>query len=458
MRKAKQYEMNNFLHTEIETVANNSDFLSLSRIYHINHESRVKNWLWGTLILLFIIMLLPWTQNVRAKGTITTLRQEQRPQQVNTVIAGTAIKWYVKEGDFVKAGDTILQLGEVKVDYFDPKLIERTAQQIEAKKQSIEGYKNKAITTVTQADALTQARELKLQSLDNKLQQQQLKVLTDEADLVAVNNELDAYRRQIDAARIMLDSGAISLTEFEKRRVNFQSGLAKTTSANNKLLQSRQELTNLRIEKQSATQEYAEKIAKAEGDRFSSLSNAASTEAEVSKLQNQYANYDARNKLYYIVASQSGQIIKAKKAGIGEFVKDGEMIVEIVPDQIQYAVELFVDPMDLPLINIGQKIRFVFDGFPAIVFSGWPSGSYGTFAGVVATVETSASDNGKFRVLVTEDSNDRKWPSQLRMGGGAQGIMLLKDVRIFYELWRNINGFPPDYYKPAISNKNESKN
>ena len=62
-------------------------------------------------------------------------------------------------------------------------------------------------------------------------------------------------------------------------------------------------------------------------------------------------------------------------------------------------------------------------------------------------VESSVSDNGKFRVLVAEDSADRKWPPQLRMGTGAQGFALLKDVPIWYELWRNINGFPPEYYK-----------
>jgi HlyD family secretion protein len=350
-------------------------------------------------------------------------------------------------GDFVKAGDTILQLGEVKVDYFDPELLKRTQQQITAKQQTIDGYRNKAVTTATQSEALRQARELKLQSLDNKIAQQQLKVATDEADLVAANNELDAYKRQIDAARVMLDSGAISLTEFEKRRINYQNGLAKGNSSNNKLLQSRQELANLRIEQKATIQDFADKIAKAQGDRFSSLSDAASTEAEVSKLQNQLANYDARNKLYYITASQSGQITNAKKAGIGEFIKEGEMIVEIVPDSIQYAVELFVKPMDLPLVSKGQKVRFVFDGFPAIVFSGWPGGSYGTFGGRIAVVETSVNTNGNFRVLVTEDPRERKWPAQLRIGGGAEGIALLKDVRIFYELWRNINGFPPEYYQ-----------
>ncbi|MEI2710420.1 MAG: hypothetical protein V9E96_15610 [Chitinophagaceae bacterium] len=120
---------------------------------------------------------------------------------------------------------------------------------------------------------------------------------------------------------------------------------------------------------------------------------------------------------------------------------------KLFPTDIQYAIELFVEPMDLPLIDKGQKVRFVFDGFPAIVFSGWPNNSYGTFGGIVTAVETSVSINGKFRVLVAEDVNDKPWPKLLRMGGGANGIALLKDVPIYYELWRNINGFPPEYYQ-----------
>ncbi len=438
--------MNNYLTSDIEKSSANNPLTSFSKVYRIHRKSNVKFWLWGILILLVCIMLLPWTQNIRAKGTITTLRQEQRPQELNTIIPGRVIKWYVNEGDFVKEGDTILQLGEVKVDYFDPKLLSRTQEQIAAKQQSIEEFKNKAITTITQAQALAKGKDFKLQSIENKITQQQLKVQTDEADLLALNNELNVYKRQIDAAKIMLDSGAISLSEFEKRKVNYQNGLAKVNSVNNRLFQNRQELINLRIEQNSAVQDYTDKIAKADGERFSSLSNVASTEAEVSKLQNQYANYDARNKLYYITAPQSGQVTKAKKAGIGEMVKEGDMMVEIVPSNIQLAVEMFVEPVDLPLISLGQKVRFIFDGFPVIVFSGWPKSSYGTFGGKVAAIETSVSYNGKFRVLVIEDPQDKQWPEQLRMGGGANGIALLKDVRIYYELWRNINGFPPEYY------------
>lgn len=441
--------MSNYLVEGLQAKAENSNINCVNQIYKINKKGHIKRWMWGTLLVLAIALFLPWTQNIRAKGKVTTLRQEERPQELNTIIAGSVVKWYIKEGDFVEKGDTILQLGEVKVDYFDPQLLNRTQDQIASKQASAEGYKSKAVTADSQLKALDEALKLKLQSLENKISQQQLKVNSDEADLAATQNELTAYTRQIAAAKQMLDSGAISLSDYERRKISYQNAVAKSNSAQNKLMQSKQELVNLKIEQQAASQDYTEKIAKTQGEKFSSLSSAASTEADISKLQNQYASYDARNKLYYLIAPQSGQIVKAKKAGIGEYVKEGEMIVEIVPKNIQYAVEMFVKPMDLPLVNNGQKVRFVFDGFPAIVFNGWPRGSYGTFGGKVVAVEKSVGENGMFRVLIAEDTTDRQWPRRLSIGAGAEGIVLLKDVKIYYELWRNINGFPAEYYTPA---------
>ena len=99
------------------------------------------------------------------------------------------------------------------------------------------------------------------------------------------------------------------------------------------------------------------------------------------------ANYDARRELYFITAPQSGQITKVLKAGVGEVLKESEVVAEIVPLEGKKAVEMYVSPLDLPLINQGQKVRFVFDGFPAIVFSGWPSTSYGTYSGIITAVE-----------------------------------------------------------------------
>ncbi len=426
-------------------------WLSYSGIYRYNKQSRVRIWFYGLVSVLIIILFLPWTQNIRARGTVTTLRQEQRPQQLNTIIPGKVMKWYVKEGDYVKAGDTILQLAEIKDDYLDPELLNRTQEQLSAKKMTVGLYRNKAGTAGTQISALAEALQLKLDQLRNKLQQLQLKVQSDSMDLIAANNEYKIATQQFNRQQAMYDSGLVSLTQLEQRNQAYQNALAKKISAGNKLANTKQDLSITRIEMNATQQEYTEKIAKAQGDQYLSLSQIASSEADIAKLQNQYSNYSIRSGLYHITAPQSGQITKARKAGIGEIVKEGEMIVEIVPDNIQYAVELFVRPVDLPLVSPGQKVRFWFDGFPAIVFSGWPQTSYGTFGGVVTAVESSVSVNGKFRVLVTEDPDDKPWPYQLKMGTGAQGMALLKDVPVWYELWRNINGFPPDYYKPATA-------
>jgi multidrug efflux pump subunit AcrA (membrane-fusion protein) len=449
--------MKTYLNTSFKNMNEEAKMKSFSDIYQINKKSSVRKWFYAIFIFSFIILLLPWTQNIRSNGNITTLKQEDRAQELNTVIPGRVVKWFVREGDFVKKGDTILQLGEVKVEYFDPILLQRTQRQIDAKNQSIVAYEGKASTSVTQAEVLRNAMELKLNSVDNKIGQQRLKITRDSADLAAANNALNAYSRQISAAKVMLDSGVISLIEFEKRRVTYQDAIAKNTSNGNKLNQSKQELLNLRIERNGVIQEYLDKIAKAEGDRFGSISAAASTEAEVLKLENTLANYDARQQLFFITAPQSGQITKAMKAGIGEMLKEGDMIVEVVPQNTKLAVEMFVSPLDLPLINKGQKVTFIFDGFPAIVFSGWPQTSYGTFSGLITAVETSVSPNGMFRVLVAEDKDDRPWPKNLRLGGGSKGIALLKDVPIFYELWRNINGFPPEFYVPESKSTTPKK-
>jgi multidrug efflux pump subunit AcrA (membrane-fusion protein) len=428
-----------------------------SSIYRYNKTSKVKYWAWGFLIALLIILFLPWTQNIRAKGKVTTLRQEQRPQELNSILPGKIVKWYVKEGDYVKAGDTILQISEIKDDYLDPNLVNRTGEQLGAKQMSVEYYKNKVNTTQTQIGALGNNRILKQGQLDNKIQQLRYKLQSDSMETIAATNDFNIAQIQFKRQKAMYDSGLVSLTQLEQRNQVFQNASAKKISAQNKLAATKQDLMIARIEMDAINQDYVEKVSKAQGDQFQSLSQIATGQGDIAKLQNQYTNYNIRSGMYYITAPQDGQVAKAKKAGIGEIIKDGEMLVEIVPKNVDYAVELFVEPMDLPLVAKGQKVRFLFDGFPAIVFSGWPNASYGTFSGEVVAVENSVSPNGKFRILVKEDPEyKKKWPTELKIGAGTQGIALLKDVPVWYELWRNINGFPPDFYTPA-STKEEKK-
>ncbi len=430
---------------------------SFSTVYRIGKRSKIKYWVYGVLVVMCLVLLLPWTQNIRSRGTVTTLRQEQRPQELNTVIAGRIVKWNVKEGDFVRKGDTIAQLAEVKDNYLDPQLLDRTKEQITAKVTSIESYNQKVNATNAQMQAMQQARQLKMQQLNNKVQQLQLKILSDSMEAQAALNDFKIAEEQYRRQRIMRDSGLASMVQVEQRNQSYQNAMAKKISTEIKFTNTKTDLTNTRIELNQVEQEYAEKIFKAQGERASAESEIAAGQGELAKLSNQYANYSIRSGQYYLLAPQDGQVVKATKAGINEIVKEGEKLVEIVPASVDYAVEMFVRPVDLPLLSKGQRVRFMFDGFPAIVFSGWPQSSYGTFGGRIVAIESSVSTNGKFRILVGEDKDDKPWPRALRMGTGAAGIALLKDVPVWYELWRNINGFPPDYYQPNTQVANENK-
>ncbi|MBK7372813.1 MAG: HlyD family efflux transporter periplasmic adaptor subunit [Saprospiraceae bacterium] len=416
-------------------------------IYLIDQKTHIKLWFWGIIVSLILFSFLPWTQNIKAKGYVTTLEQEYRPQKVYASIPGKIFIWQVNEGDFVKKGDTILVLSEIKEEYLDPNLINRTQSQLDNKKTGIEFYQGKINTTQKQIENLMQAKKLKIEQLKNKLQQLKNKLEGETAELQANENETKLLKDQYDRQLKMFEQGLVSQTQLQQRNIQYQNAFSKKVVTENKLSQTQQEIINIRVEQNGIEQEYTEKINKAEGDNYQNKSQIANTQAEVAKLENQVSNYTIRNQMYVVLAPQNGQIVQANKAGLGEILKEGEPICSIVPERVNYAVEMYIRPMDLPLVNIGQKVRFMFDGFPAIIFSGWPQSSYGTFSGKVVSFENTIGKNGFYRVLIAEDESIKKWPEQLRIGTGAQSILLLKNVPIWYEIWRNINGFPPDFYE-----------
>lgn len=436
----------------IKTEANYTP-TSIKSIYRYDKRSKISYWLLGILSFLIVVLFLPWTQNISSSGNVTSLYQDQRPQQINTINPGRIAKWYIKEGDIVKKGDTIVELADTKDDYLDSNLVERTRDQLVSKEQKLNFYKEKISAIESQINAIENNRELKISSLENKLEQIKRKIIGDSSEVVAAEVDYKIAAEQLTRGKQLYSQGVVSLVEFERRTNQSNKTMAILTEKQQKLLNTRQELNILKIDINLAKQDANDKIFKSRSEIATSMGEIASTGGELAKNKNVLANYITRGSQKWLIAPQDGQIIKAKKSGINEIVKEGEMIVEMVPTKVNNAVELFIEPMDLMLIQPGQKIRMIFDGFPAIVFSGWPENSYGTFAGEILMVENNRNENGKFRILVIPDQKQKIWPKELKIGTGAKGFALLKTVPIWYELWRQINGFPPDYYKIKETNK-----
>lgn len=408
-----------------------------------NVLKRILKW---SFFIAFALLLLPWTQNIRSFGSVTTLKPNQKPQSLNSVIAGQIKKWYVQEGDFVQKGDTILQISEVKVDYFDEKLLERTQDQLDFKKESIGVYQDKIGTQEQRLGILKQQRDLKISQSKVKLQQAELYVQNNKQSYEAAKVQLETAKEQYKRMESMYKDGLKSLTDLESRNIKVQEATAYEIEAKNKLLNSKSELINLQLEISNVEAYYNSESNKVQSDKLTTLSTKLDSETSVSKLENQYSNYVYRQGLYFILAPTDGYITKTSTSGIGETIKEGQEILTLMPKNYDIAVEIFVDPIDLPLVKLGEHVRLQFDGWPAIVFSGWPHASHGTYGGRIYAIDQFISQNGKYRILIEPDPYDNKWPEALRFGGGTSSMILLNDVPIWYELWRKINGFPPDYY------------
>lgn len=411
----------------------------------------------GLAFFFLITMFIPWTQNIRSAGVLTTLQPDQRPQTIHSVIAGRIEKWFVREGDYVQKGDTILYITEIKDQYWDPQLLTRTKQQLTAKEKSAVSYSEKAEALSRQIAAMKNARDMRIVQAENKLEQSRLQVVSDSIDYEAAKINMDIAEERYDRIKALFDQGLKSKTDLESRGLTLQKTRADLVAIENKLAISKNKVANNQLEIAAVKAKFQDDIAKTESERFSALSGQFDVEATISKLENEYSNYSVRKNLYYITAPQNGYVTKAIQSGLGETIKEGEEIVSIMPAAYDLAVAMYIKPIDLPLLDKGQHVRIQFDGWPAIVFSGWPNTSYGTYGGTVFAIDNFISANGMYRVLVSPDPNDHPWPNALRVGAGTKNMVLLKNVPVWYELWRKINGFPPDYYKGEGENVDSKK-
>jgi multidrug resistance efflux pump len=407
-----------------------------------------------------ICMFLPWQQSIEGSGIVTAFSPQDRPQEVHTAIPGRIKEWKVQEGQKVKKNDTLVVLTEIKDDYFDPEFLKRLEEQLEAKKNVINAKQNKIEALENQLSALQSGLSFKLSQAQNKYEQAKNKLKAEQADFDAERNNFIYYQRQsksYDSLYFAKPVALISQTEWEKRRQMLQEAQAKVTMKENKVAVAQNELVNARIELNSVEAEYRDKIAKSMSDKSATQGDLADSQAELSKLKNKYANMVIRNNQYYILAPQDGFVVKALKSGVGETVKDTDPICTIMPSTPSLAVELYVRAMDLPLLSVGRHVRMEFDGFPALQVTGWPRVAVGTFGGTIAVIDKTDSENGKFRVLVIP-TKEEPWPKELSVGSGVYGWAMLDTVPVWYETWRQLNGFPPSLYeeKPK-SGKNKDK-
>jgi adhesin transport system membrane fusion protein len=392
-------------------------------------------------VLLLALVLAPWQQSSSGSGQVVAYAPVDREQVIEAPVKGRVVQWFVVEGSQVQAGDPLVELVDIDPGYVS-RLEERKAailERLEAAHEQVEAYTAQESAYEDARTLTLEAAALKVRMAEQKTEAARQKVEAEQANLQTVTLNLERVRK-------LYAEGLVSKRDVELAELAFAKGETSLSAEQAALAEARAQTTALESERLQKGAEGLAKVTSARAAHKKAMAEEAKAKSELAKIEVDLARQSSRR----VVAPRAGTVLSLSGNQGGAVVKEGDPLATMIPDTDSRAVEIWVDGNDAPLITPGRKVRLQFEGWPAIQFTGWPAVAVGTFGGEVALVDASSSRGGAFRVLVVPDAADEPWPHPrfLRQGVRAKGWALLDEVRLGYELWRQLNGFPATVSPP----------
>jgi multidrug efflux pump subunit AcrA (membrane-fusion protein) len=396
-----------------------------------------------------LLVFAPWQQSVSGVGEVSTRNPMHRPQTVMAPIDARIKQWLVPEGQWVKVGQPLLELEEIKPYYLDEEQLDKMLAMRDAQDAQITATQETIAALEAQQSAVSNSRAYVVPEAQAKQQESQFKIRSAQQKVLANQKEFqtaDYYEKRI---RKLYNEGLKSKRDLEvaeNRLVKAQSDLTASQADLKGAEQSFQGATysvgksNLDVDaKQSET---VSKLAKARQDY-------AKAQAELVKLDNEIVNLQERQSQRIIKSPVEGRLVRTSVYGAGQTIKESDELCVVVPDAGDRMVILYLTDVDAPLVSVGRQVRLQFAGYPAVQFSGWPKVAMGTYAGRVVVIDAVDDGQNRFRVLIEPDEKairerkEEEWPEDqhLRYGTQAIGWVMLDQVPLGYELWRRFNGF-----------------
>lgn len=413
-----------------------------------------------------LVAIAPWQQTVKGSGSVIAYAPLERQQVIETPIKGRIVR--LGEGIFenahVKKGQLIAEIADIDADYLgrlEATLVAATSQVeasnsvLEANRLSLAAAKTIVTAFESQVVAYRSVKEQTIASADAAVESAKNKVAAEKQQLVAMQAALDQTEANFERQRTLYREKIVSQLKFQESERKYKEATAKVAKAEQYVLASQNDVFGKTSDRKGKEQkaevdiEYAiALLRKANVDVAKAGSDVAKAQTEVEKARKGELETEtkvARQRSQTLLAPFDGFVTRINANQGSKVMKEGDAICMIVPDTADRAVQVWLDGNDAPLVEAGRHVRLQFEGWPAIQFAGWPSVAVGTFGGDVISVDATDNGKGRFRILILPDATESKWPSDrfLRQGVRANCWVLLDQVPLWYEIWRNMNGFPP---------------
>lgn len=411
-------------------------------------------------------MFIPWRQSVTGTGRIIVFSPMDRPQTIEAQIPGRIVNWFVRDGQDVVKGQKIVGLAELDSRFLGNTQLKSLLAQKAALVAKRDALKARADALTDQVANSAGVRRAAVPATIERVKQAKDRVYQAEQSVEAAKLSLKTAQWQSERVESLYGDGLRSKRDKElaeldtvRSRTELEKALAALDVAKEDASISM--LENKRTDADTGGNINAIKASRADANQL-----VASTEADIFKLQIDIDNFSRRVDQRTVDAPCTGRIVRLMRVGAGAMVNAGDVLAVIAPHTQDRAAEINIRDWDAPLVSVGRPVRLQIAGWPALQFIGWPRIAVGTFAGVVSVIDATDDGKNRYRVIVEPDKKAIEskqadpWPSTtfLRPGAQVTGWILLGDVPLWYELWRQLNGWQPTIQNPDQTGQTEQLN
>lgn len=383
------------------------------------------------------MLCLPWRQTSRGAGRVIAYYPTERPQTVEAPVYGRVAIWgeHIVEGAAVTEGQLILEIEDN-----DAQRAQRLDEQVGASAQKLAFAVEKVKSYYSQIAEYRESRDFLTESFQQLVSVADQNIQAADADLAAARAVEWQLRLDHERQSTLAREGIVGNVKAQEAQTKYEQAVAKRQASENYLAAASSERKAKQAEGAAKIKEATTKIQEAEAKHQQAQGEEAHSSKELAEIQGKAAQFGRRR----VTAPRSGILYRIHVSDNAQMLKEGDPLFTIVPETSEQAVELWISGNDVPLVRAQREVRLQFEGWPAVQFAGWPSVAVGTFGGEVIAIDATDDGQGKFRVLV-RPTIDQPWPKEqfLRQGTRANGWILLDEVSLGFEMWRQLNGFPP---------------
>lgn len=431
---------------------------------------------WARVIAKFLLVALvvtvvlmafsPWQQSVRGSGSVLAFSPDERPQVIQAPIKGRVVNWGegIHENAHVEKGQLIVEVRDLDEGYIarleqqqtnSEQSVAASVQQLEATQRVLDAAKTIVESYQAQVRAYGLVKQETMAAQDAYVEMARKKVDAELQQLAEYEAAIPQLQAQYDRLKVLHAEGNVAIQKFQEAERKLKEAETKVERAKAYVAAARSELEGktrervAKIQKAQVDIDYAEAaLRKAHGDVSKAESDVAKATQELNKAKKDLLEVQtkvARQRNQRVEAPFPGYIVRITPNLGTAILKEGDAICTIVPTTTDRSVQIWLDGNDAPLVEPGRHVRLQFEGWPALQFTGWPSVAVGTFGGEIVSVDATDNGKGKFRALVRPAPDSPAWPDErfLRQGVRVNGWVLLNRVPLWYEMWRQLNGFPP---------------